>query len=57
MEMTKENSEYIGDGVYAGYDGMSIWLHVGSHDKPTDKVCLEDFVLTALINFAKRVGM
>jgi len=57
MEMTKENSEYIGDGVYAGYDGMSIWLHVGSHDKPTDKICLEDFVFMGLIKFAKRAGM
>ena len=57
MEMTKENSEYIGDGVYAGYDGMGIWLHVGSHDKPTDKVYLEDYVFDALITFAKRAGM
>ena len=57
MEMTKENSDYIGDGVYAGYDGMGIWLHVGSHDFPTDKVYLEDFVFGALIKFAKRAGM
>jgi len=57
MEMTKENSEYIGDGVYAGYDGMGIWLYANSHDHPTEQIYLEDFVLTALINFAKRFGM
>ena len=57
MEMTIGNSEYIGDGVYAGYDGMGIWLHVGSHDDPTDKVYLEDMVFFQLIDFAKRVGM
>ena len=58
MEMTKENSSYIGDGVYAGFDGMGIWLYTGSHDFPTDKVYLEEgFVFGALIKFAKRAGM
>ena len=56
MEMTKENSEYIGDGVYAGYDGMGIWLYTGSHDVPDNRVYLEDFVFDALIRFAERKG-
>ena len=57
MKMTKGNSEYIGDGVYAGYDGMGIWLHTGSHDVPDNRVYLEDIVLFQLIEFAKKVGM
>lgn len=57
MEMTTENAEYIGDGVYAGYDGMGIWLHANSHDEPTDKIYFELQVLDSLIRFAKRVGM
>jgi len=57
MEMTSENSEYIGDGVYAGYDGMGIWLYANSHDHPTDKIYLEDFVFCALLNFVERKAM
>lgn len=57
MEMTTENADYIGDGVYAGFDGFGIWLHANSHDHPTDKVYLEPNVLVGLINFAKRVGL
>ena len=57
MEMTKENSDYIGDGVYAGFDGMGIWLYTGSHDHPDNRVYLEDFVFGALIKFAERAGM
>jgi len=57
MEMTTENSMYIGDGVYAGYDGYSIWLHVGSHDDFTDVVCLEPDVLRNLVDFCNRKGV
>ncbi|MHA1302164.1 MAG: hypothetical protein ACTSPI_00480 [Candidatus Heimdallarchaeaceae archaeon] len=56
MEMTEENSSYIGDGVYAGFDGMNIWLYTGSHDYPDNRVCLEPEVLDSLIHFVKRVG-
>jgi len=54
MEMTTENSVYAGDGVYVGYDGFSIWLHIGAHDDFTDVVCLEPDVLRNVIDFAKR---
>lgn len=57
MDMTEENSSYIGDGVYAGYDGMGIWLHANSHDEPTDKIYLEASVFCALLNFAERMVM
>lgn len=53
MQMTEENSRYIGDGVYAGFDGFGIWLHRNSHDIPDDIVFLEPPVLAALIRFAK----
>jgi len=56
MEMTKENSDYIGDGVYAGFDGEGIWLYTGSHDYPDNRVYLEPQVLDSLIRFAKRAG-
>lgn len=42
---------YIGDGVYAIFDGYGIWLHANSHDSPTDKIYLEPQVLEALNQF------
>ena len=57
MEMTEQNSTYIGDGVYMGFDGFRFWLHANSHDLPTDKIYLEPQVLFSLINFAKRAGV
>ena len=53
MKMTEETSRYIGDGVYAGFDGMGIWLHANSHDHPTDRIYLEPEVLAALKEFDK----
>jgi hypothetical protein len=42
---------YLGDGVYASFDGYQIWLHVGSHDaRPV--VALEPKVIDALNQFA-----
>lgn len=39
---------YLGDGVYAMYDGDGIWLHANDHANPTDKIYLDSEVLTAL---------
>ena len=46
---------YIGDGVYAIFDGCGIWLHTGSHDKPDDRVYLEPEMLASLNRFVKEV--
>ena len=39
---------YLGDGVYAMYDGMGVWLHANDHLNPTDRVYLEEDVLAKL---------
>ena len=44
-------AEYLGDGVYALYDGLGIWLHANDHANPTDKVYLEPSVLKNLNRF------
>lgn len=49
----KASATYLGDGLYAIFDGFSIWLHANSHDDPTDRVCLEPKVFKALIEFEK----
>ena len=40
--------KYLGDGVYAQFDGYGIMLHANSHDNPTDKIYLEPSVIGAL---------
>lgn len=46
--------DYLGDGVYALFDGYGIWLHANDHENPTDRVYLEPSVLEALNRFNKR---
>ena len=51
--MTKNESpkRYIGDGVYAIFDGYGIWLHANHHEHPTDKIYLEPDVLEGINKF------
>jgi hypothetical protein len=47
-------AEYLGDGVYASFDGYQIWLHVGSH-MTAPCVALEPRVLQSLKEYKERV--
>lgn len=47
--------EYLGDGVYATFDGWHIRLHVGSHESPS-VVALEPEVLEALNKYNQRLN-
>ena len=40
---------YLGDGVYASFDGYNIWLAVNDHHNQV--VALEPAVMSALINY------
>ena len=42
---------YLGDGVYASFDGYHIWLAVGHHSNKV--VALEPNVLDGLVNFKR----
>lgn len=55
FEGAKVPASYLGDGVYAIFDGYGIWLHVSDHRNPTDRVYLEPSVLSALNAFEKEV--
>ena len=48
--------EYIGDGVYASFDGYQIWLKT-QRDHGEDAIALEPEVFRALLAFAQTVGM
>jgi hypothetical protein len=43
------NAAYLGDGVYASFDGWDIWLAVNDHHNQV--VCLEPEVMAKLIAF------
>lgn len=55
--MSDEHAQYLGDGVYATFDGYHIWLKTGSHrdHEATDKIALEPEVFAALINYQRRL--
>lgn len=54
--MTDETKmDYLGDGVYASFDGYQIWLHVNDH-RAEPCVALETSVLAALNRFADRIN-
>lgn len=40
--------KYLGDGVYAKFDGHGIWLHANNHENPTDKIYLEPEIVSKL---------
>jgi hypothetical protein len=49
---------YLGDGVYASFDGYHIWLTTGSHreEEATNKVALEPPVFDALHKYQQEIA-
>lgn len=45
---------YLGDGLYASYDGYQICLKANSHSNPTDTVYLDPSVREALNNWIEK---
>jgi hypothetical protein len=48
-----ENNEYLGDGVYASFDGYQVWLAVNHHENL--QVAIEPKVMRQLFAYASRV--
>jgi len=46
--------EYLGDGVYASFDGHHIWLDTRAQD-PVNRIALDPQVFKQLINYCKRI--
>jgi hypothetical protein len=53
--MTTDNQQdaYLGDGVYASFDGYQIWLAVNHHENR--QVAIEPKVMRQLLAYASRV--
>jgi hypothetical protein len=49
---------YLGDGVYASFDGYHIWLQTDSHleHEATNRIALEPEVFTALVQYQTAVN-
>jgi len=47
---------YLGDGVYASFDGYHVCLDLRAQDSETF-IALDNHVLKALIEYAKETGM
>ena len=48
------NITYLGDSVYAEYDGYGIWLRTDHHEEyqATNNIYLEPELMQSLVNFA-----
>lgn len=44
---------YLGDGVYAGYDGSQIWVWTSNGFRTTNMIALEAEVLRAIGGYLK----
>jgi hypothetical protein len=51
-----EGTRYIGDGVYASFDGYSIWIWTDNGVEQSQQIALEPSVLAHLNKFAKDCG-
>lgn len=51
-----KKTEYLGDGVYALFDGDGIWLHANDHENPTDRIFLEPKVFENLKKFEEKIS-
>ncbi len=47
----KQKPVYLGDGLYAKFDGYQIYLMANSHEHPTDTVALDGHTLSAFIKY------
>jgi len=55
FEGRKVPASYLGDGVYAIFDGYGIWLHANDHENPTDRIYLEPSVFDSLVRFREEM--
>lgn len=53
--MPDNRKAYIGDGVYAEFDGYYIWLYTSNGVDESTRIALEPEVLSNLNNFATQL--
>ena len=54
--LSLKRKRYIGDGVYAGFDGYQIWLWTSDGVEESAPIALEGPTLLALTKYASDLG-
>jgi hypothetical protein len=49
----KDKDTYLGDGVYASFDGFQIWLTFENHEN--NQVAIDSDVMKSLLAYAEKV--
>jgi hypothetical protein len=49
------SKDYLGDGVYASFDGWHMWLRTSDGLRVTNEIALEPAVYSALVRYATRL--
>jgi hypothetical protein len=52
-----ERTMYLGDGLYADYDGFQVEVYASNSIKATNRVFFDPEVLTAFISYVKKLGL
>jgi len=53
-DFKRENMDYLGDSVYAGFDGFAVWIWTDNGMGKENVVCFEPEVQAALNRFRER---
>jgi hypothetical protein len=53
--MTTPGETYLGDGVYASFDGYQFWLKTSDGVTITNEIALDTHVFAALVAYVKEV--
>ena len=54
MKALPDTDQYLGDGVYASYDGFGVILDLRGQDNTT-RIYLEPAVFKQLVNYRERI--
>ncbi len=54
MNREQWKSEYLGDGLYAAFDGYQIWVMSSNGIEVLDEVAFEPSTLSALLRYADK---
>lgn len=54
VDCKKQTHDYIGDGVYVGFDGYQVWLATDRGTGECHLIALEPKVLNELFHYARK---
>ncbi len=49
-----ENVTYLGDGVYAMFDGYHVWIWTSNGREASERIALEPRVIDSLVDFYRQ---